>query len=190
LRRVYAERLLTVQPRDGVPALVAVNDATTPWRAQLDVRRASFAGVAAAKATLSVEVPALSAVTVRLPADVATPDNPAVELIMIDGAAARAVWWFGEDVDLAYPRAAADVAVRPGDGGVAVDVTARTLLRDLTLFPDRLDPAATVDDMLVTLLPGESVTFHVAGGAALHDVAAETWATVPVLRTANDLVAP
>ena len=52
---------------------------------------------------------------------------------------------------------------------------------ELALSPDRLDPAASVDAMLVTLLPGEQATFHVTtaqpprsggadllSGAALH----------------------
>ena len=47
-----------------------------------------------------------------------------------------------------------------------VTVTARTILRDLALFPDRLDPAATVDNALVTLLPGESATFSVRSRSA------------------------
>ena len=59
------------------------------------------------------------------------------------------------------PPAACDATVEPVDGGHRVRVTARTLLRDLALFPDRLDPAATVDAALVTLLPGESATFTV-----------------------------
>lgn len=49
-----------------------------------------------------------------------------------------------------------------------VEVTARTLLRDLALFPDRLDPADEVDEMLVTLLPGESTVFRVTG-AVIED---------------------
>ena len=32
LRRAYADRLLTVQPRDGGLAVVAVNDGPTPGR--------------------------------------------------------------------------------------------------------------------------------------------------------------
>ncbi|WKK73082.1 hypothetical protein Q0F99_09680 [Rathayibacter oskolensis] len=40
-------------------------------------------------------------------------------------------------------------------------MTARTLVRELALLADVAAPDAEVDDMLVTLLPGESVTFHV-----------------------------
>ncbi|WP_238014891.1 glycoside hydrolase family 2 protein [Dactylosporangium sp. AC04546] len=189
LRRVYAERFATLQPRNGAPALVVVNDSATPWLASFDVRRLSFGGDPRAKATLTVDVPPGAAVTVALPADVATPDDPAGELVVADTADAdRALWLFAEDVDLAYPAPAADVAVTPAADGVAVRVTARTLLRDLTLFPDRLDPAASVDRQLVTLLPGESATFAVTGPPALAALPPAAWSAAPVLRTANDLV--
>jgi beta-mannosidase len=188
LRRVYADRLVTIQPRDGVPAIIAVNDTPHRWRTSLEVRRVTFDGDPRAKATVTLDVPAGGSATVSLPPDLTSPDAPAAELLVADGSGERALWCFAEDVDLAYPRASAAVAVRPTADGVAVDVTARTLLRDLALFPDRLDPAATVDDMLVTLLPGESVTFHVTGGAGIQRAGADAWSTAPVLRTANDLV--
>lgn len=69
--------------------------------------------------------------------------------------------------------------------GYRVTVTALTLLRDLALFPDRLDPAAEVDDMLVTLLPGESAVLHVTG-AVLEEP--EALLSRPVLRCVNDTV--
>jgi len=64
-------------------------------------------------------------------------------------------------------------------------VTAGALVRDLALLVDKVDPAATVDDMLVTLLPGETVVFEVATvvtGAEADLVSAD------VLRTANELL--
>ncbi|GGW38809.1 hypothetical protein GCM10010340_15750 [Streptomyces griseoloalbus] len=42
-------------------------------------------------------------------------------------------------------------------------MTARTLVRDLLLQADRLDPDARADRGLVTLLPGEEVTIGVRG---------------------------
>jgi beta-mannosidase len=44
-----------------------------------------------------------------------------------------------------------------------VEVTAGTVVRDLLLQADRLDPAARADHGLVTLLPGERVTIGVRG---------------------------
>src|SRR2546430_11910562 len=57
--------------------------------------------------------------------------------------------------ELALPPAGADRTVAPAEGGYRVTVTARTLLRDVAVLADRAAPAAEVDDMLVTLLPGE-----------------------------------
>jgi beta-mannosidase len=65
-------------------------------------------------------------------------------------------------------------------------VHAGTILRDLALFPDRLHPSASADELLVTLLPGESATFLVTAAAPL-DAAALT--RHPVLRCVNDVPA-
>ncbi|WP_426504075.1 glycoside hydrolase family 2 protein [Dactylosporangium sp. McL0621] len=185
LRRVYSERLVTIQPRDGAPAIVAVNDTPHPWRTTVEVRRLAFDGSPRAKLTLAVDVPGGGAATVPLPPELTTPESPAAELLVADADGERALWFFAEDVDLAYPRAALDVQVTASPDGVDVHVTAHALARDVTVFPDRVDPAATVDRALLTLLPGESATFHVRG-TAVADPA--VWSSAPVLRTANDLV--
>ncbi len=74
-------------------------------------------------------------------------------------------------------------ARRTGDG-YEVDVTAHALVKDLCLFPDRLDPAARVDTGLVTLTAGEHHTFVITSGP-LDEVA---WVRRPVLRCVNDLL--
>ncbi|MDG4792633.1 glycoside hydrolase family 2 protein [Micromonospora sp. WMMD1082] len=186
LRRSYADRLLTVAPRDGGLALVAVNDSGQPWRASATVTRLTVAGDPRAKTTLELEVPAYATVTAPLPAELARPDDPRAELLVAEAGdpAGRAWWFFAEDRDVRWPAAALDAVVEPVEGGQRVRVTARTILRDLTLFPDRLDPSAQVDEALVTLLPGESATFTVHADTPL-DPAALT--THPVLRCVNDI---
>ncbi|MDT5023729.1 MAG: beta-mannosidase, partial [Micromonosporaceae bacterium] len=79
-----------------------------------------------------------------------------------------------------------DATVEPADDGVTVTVTARTILRDVILFPDRLDPKATVDDALVTLLPGESAVFRVRSQIPLDP---DALTSRPVLRCVNDIPA-
>nr|BFE56804.1 glycoside hydrolase family 2 protein [Dactylosporangium thailandense] len=188
LRRVYSERFFTLQPRDGGVAIVAVNDGPNPWHTAVRVRRLAFDGTEHATLTVPVAVPGGGAATVPLPPELTTPESPAAELLVADADGSRALWCFAEDVDLSYPRAAVDVRTVPAPDGVDLHITARTLARDLTVFPDRVAPAATVDDALVTLLPGESTVLRVRGiaPAALPD--ASVWSTPPVLRTANDLV--
>ncbi|MFI1192492.1 glycoside hydrolase family 2 protein [Micromonospora sp. NPDC020750] len=184
LRRAYADRLLTVQPRDGGLALVAVNETGRPWRAPATVTRLTLDGEARAKTTYDLDVPAYASVTLELPADLARPEEPRRELLVAEAGESidRAFWFFAEDRDADWPAAAFDATVEEVDGSQRVRVTARTILRDLTLYPDRLDPAAQVDDALVTLLPGESATFIVRASRRL-DPAALT--TRPVLRTVN-----
>lgn len=63
---------------------------------------------------------------------------------------------------------------------------AGTLVRDLALLVDKVAPDAVVDDMLVTLLPGEDVTWTVTGTAGLDP---ELLRHPTVLRSANQLVA-
>ncbi|MFG2104179.1 glycoside hydrolase family 2 protein [Micromonospora echinaurantiaca] len=185
LRRAYADRLLTVQPRDGGLALVAVNDDGSPWRAAVSVTRLTLAGEPRAKTTLELAVPAYDSVTLALPAELARPDDARAELLVAEAGepAGRALWFFAEDRDVRWPAARWEALVEPVDGGQRVRVTAATVLRDLSLFPDRLDPAATVDEALVTLLPGESATFTVRSPAPLDPVALTTR---PVLRFVND----
>ncbi|MEV4478878.1 glycoside hydrolase family 2 protein [Micromonospora coxensis] len=189
LRRAYADRLLTVQPRDGGLALVAVNETGRPWRAPATVTRLTLAGEPRGKTGYELDVPAYTAVALPLPADLAGPEEATRELLVAEAGdeVERALWFFAEDRDARWPAARFDATVEPVDGGQRVRVTARTVLRDLTLFPDRLDPSAEVDRALVTLLPGESTTFTVTAAAPL-DPAALT--ARPVLRCVNDITAP
>ncbi|PZG01933.1 glycoside hydrolase family 2 protein [Micromonospora deserti] len=186
LRRAYADRLLTIQPRAGGLALVAVNDGATAWRATASVTRLTLSGEPRAKTTLNLNVPAYDTTTLALPAELTRPDEPRRELLAANAgeSAGRAFWFFAEDKDISWPVARWDAVIEPLAGGQRVQVTAGTVLRDLTLFPDRLDPAATVDEALVTLLPGESAAFTVHSPAPL-DPAALT--THPVLRCVNDI---
>ncbi|MEV4659187.1 glycoside hydrolase family 2 protein [Micromonospora sp. NPDC049301] len=186
LRHAYADRLLTLQPRDGGLTLVAVNDGGTPWRASTSVTRSTLAGEPRAKTTMELDVPAYSAVTLALPTELARPEEARRELLVAEAgeSAERALWFFAEDRDIDWPAATWDATVEPVDGGQRVRVTARTVLRDLTLFADRLDPSAEVDEALVTLLPGESVTLTVRADTALEPAALTSR---PVLRCVNDI---
>ncbi|GGL87376.1 glycoside hydrolase family 2 protein [Micromonospora yangpuensis] len=179
LRRAYADRLLTVQPRDGGLALVAVNDTGQPWSAQVTVTRLTLAGEPRAKTTAEVAVPAYSVSTVPLPAELTSPDSPRAELLVAEAGdtADRALWFFAEDRDINWPTAEYAATVEPVDGGVLVRITACSILRDLTLQPDRLHPDATVDDALLTLLPGETATLTVHTPVPLDPI--------PTLHTIN-----
>lgn len=179
LRRAYADRLLTVQGGE----VAVVNDSARPWRGELLLVRHGLGGEPLAKEAVPVEVAPRSVARIALPPSVAVPGDPARELLVARLGDVRAVSFHAEDTAVAFPPARYEACAEPAEGGYRVTVTARTVLRDLALFPDRLDPAASVDDMLVTLLPGESATFHVATG---QDLDPRALTGRPVLRCVNE----
>ncbi|MFI5888950.1 glycosyl hydrolase 2 galactose-binding domain-containing protein [Actinoplanes sp. NPDC051513] len=205
MRDAYADRLLTLQPRtgapltpggptspvgegavfvpDGAPALVAVNDGRTPWRVETTVTRRNLAGDILASAVLEATVAPGSATTIPLPADVTTPGDPTTELIVVDSGPR---WFFALDKDIPWPAPSFTTDVTTEGSSTKVTVTAGSVLRSLTLYPDRLDPAAETDNAGVTLLPGESVTFTVHSAQSLD---AGALVSRPVLRSVNDIAA-
>ena len=187
LRRAYADRLLTIQPRDGGLAVIAVNDSGREWNTRVPVRRVDLSGAVLAQTEIELRIPAREAATTALPPLVATAGDARAELLVAGEGAGRALWFFAEDREIGFPAAAFDAHVEALTAGIRVTVTARTLLRDLTLFPDRVDPEAGVDEALVTLLPGESAAFTVRTGASGVAAGAAAWTAPPVLRCVNDI---
>ncbi|MFG1709911.1 glycoside hydrolase family 2 protein [Nonomuraea sp. M3C6] len=180
LRRAYADRLLTVQ--DG--ELAVVNGIAEPWSGELHLIRHSLTGEPLAKEVVAVHAAPRSVVRVALPQSVAIPDDPARELLTARLDHSRTLVCYAEDTAMAFPPAAYDAHVERSSGGYRVIVTALGVLRELAIFPDRLDPDASVDDQLVTLLPGESAVFHVTTARELDTRALTSF---PVLRCVNEV---
>lgn len=186
LRDLYQDQLATIQPRDGVLNLFVHNDSDEPWAAELTVhRRRSVGDEVLARELITIEVDARSATAVALPEEITQPQDPTAEYIQVTGKLNTASY-FVEDttLQLAPMSEAAIIDVTRTAEGYQVAVTARSLIKDLALFPDRLDAKARVDSGLITLSAGESHTFQVTSGA-LEDVALTA---SPVLRSVNDLV--
>ncbi|WP_405626956.1 glycoside hydrolase family 2 protein [Streptomyces sp. NBC_00016] len=169
LRRLYADRLLTFQVRDGELVLAAVNQSGEPWTGTVSLRRMSVDGEVLGTASVELAVGARVVDEVRVPADLEPAG--AKEFLVADaggspgsGEAAseqgpRAAHFPVPDRDIPYPRPQFEVTVAAG----SVTVTAHTLVRDLLLQADRLGPGVRADRGLVTLLPGERVTIGVEG---------------------------
>ncbi|MFF3848785.1 glycoside hydrolase family 2 protein [Streptomyces sp. NPDC002328] len=169
LRRLYADRLLTLQVRDGALVLAAVNQSGEPWKGAVSLRRMSVEGDELGATEVQLSATARTVAEVRVPAELEPVG--AKEFLVADANAAgnagaggrserlRAVRFPVPDRKIPYPRPEFDVALVPG----GVEVRARTLVRDLLLQADRLAPGARADRGLVTLLPGERVTIGVRG---------------------------
>ncbi|WP_251453388.1 glycoside hydrolase family 2 protein [Microbacterium sp. Marseille-Q6648] len=185
LRYAFAPRLATIQPRPDGLSLVLSNDTSEPWSGEAVIRRVGFDGREREGFAHPVTLAPRETSTVPLPASITTPDDAAGELVVADLDGARALWFFAEPRDSALPPADVAVHVVADAGGSRVTVTAASLVRDLTLLVDKIDPDAVADAALITLLPGESADIFVRHSGS---VPAPAFADPRVLRTANELV--
>nr|WSZ94873.1 glycoside hydrolase family 2 protein [Streptomyces sp. NBC_00857] len=192
LCRVYADRLLTLQERDGSPAVVAVNQAADAWRTTVTLRRMASDGTTLAEAAVEVTAAPRAVAYATVPTGLVPPEGSTKEFLVAEADGLRSLQFAVRDKEFAYPVPRFEVAVEPvtgdgrttGDGygyGVAageeravdVVVTAHTLVRDLLLQADRLEPGARAGRGLVTLLPGEQVRIRVSGWPDAADLAEE-----------------
>ncbi|MCZ0986287.1 glycoside hydrolase family 2 protein [Streptomyces diastatochromogenes] len=157
LKRLYADRLLTLQVRESGLVLAAANQGAEAWTGVVRLRRMSVEGGAVGEARVELGVEARTVGIVAVPRELEPAG--AKEFLVADADGLRAVHFPVPDREVPYPRPEFDVTVAPG----AVTVTAHTLVRDLLLQADRLQPEARADHGLVTLLPGERVTIGVRG---------------------------
>jgi beta-mannosidase len=183
LRRSFAPRLVSFRGK----ALAAANDTDEPWEGTVQVRRVRFDGTVLASAALPVRVAARSAGVVALPTEFDVAGDPAREVLVADVDGLRAVRAYAEDFDLAYDPAPLTATVERAVHGYTVTVTAASFARDVALLADRVAADATVDEMLVDLLPGETRSFLVHTTAVVDPAA---FLAADVLRSANSLAVP
>jgi len=186
MQQAFDPRLLTIQPRGSKLAAVAVNERTLFWRSKISGKRVRLDGKVLAEFEFwRLLCDRFEAKEFELADDIATPDNAADEVVVVQMLDKRAFHYFVEDIDLKLPKPEMKVSVSEAASGIDVTVTAGNFLKDLCLMADRLDPAAVVDSMLVTLLPGESHTFSLRTKKTFK--AGDITQGV-VLRCANDLL--
>ncbi|MFI6339020.1 glycoside hydrolase family 2 protein [Streptomyces sp. NPDC050535] len=174
LRRLYADRLLTIQPDPGGPTVTLVNQSAHPWTTSVTLRRLTTDGSETGRITWDVEIAPRTVARTRVSPKVAVAPGADKEFLVADADGLRALHIAVADLAFDYPRPRFDVRIDPVDGqGDRVDVvvTAHTLVRDLLLQPDRLAPDATADRGLISLLPGEEARIRVQGWTG-HDVQA------------------
>lgn len=185
VRRAFEPRALTIQPRDGHLALVLGNDTDDPWDAEVHVSRRSFDGQERSTTLTRAVVPARGTATVPLAPALTSDAAPADELVVARSGEERAVWFFAADRDLRLVDAWGAVSAERTADGYAVRVTASTVQRDVTLLVDKIDPRATVDDGMVTVLPGETFTFRVRSDTLVDP---QRFCDPRILRSTNQLV--
>ncbi len=198
VRRACAPRILTIHARGDDVRLFAVNDADEAWEAGARVARVAFDGRPLAECVQRICVPARGATDVcSLSVLLGRPADVRGELLVAELAAgtdapaggaervARATHFFAPDRELSLPRAEWSARAEALSGATDVTLAAQSLLRDVVLAADRLDPAAEASEQLLTLLPGESATVRVRCAQRIDEAALRG---PPIVWAANQLV--
>ncbi|WP_336323036.1 glycoside hydrolase family 2 protein [Streptomyces lavendofoliae] len=176
LRRVYADRLLTLLPGEDGPVLAVDNQSAEPWHAAVTLRLLDAEGGVVRETVAEVTAGPRSVARTVIPAGLRPAPGSSKEFLVADADGLRAVHFPVPDKEFAHPSPRYDVRTEavPGQAGDAVDVvvTAHTLVRDLLLQADRLAPGAVADRGLLTLLPGEEARIRVTGCGDVEATAA------------------
>ena len=184
LRRAFAPRNVVFAAANGRVSVVVINDTDLPWQSDMLLSRERLDGETLASQAVEVNIPPRTSRSIALAAEFCRPGEPSAEIVVARIEGLTRVHTFVEDIELALSPDPVDVTVKEVDDGYAVQVTARSLARDVTLLADQAVADATVDDALVTLTAGQSTTFLVrTSGRKLE----QPLDRPPVLRTANDL---
>jgi beta-mannosidase len=185
LRHSFADRLVTIQPGDDGMVVAVVNDSAEPWAGALVIRRLDFDGTVLGSDSVEVALDARGSVTIPVGSELGSAGDASRELLVATLGEERGLWFYAEYRESALAPASLDASAVAVDGGYRVTVTAESLVRDLALLVDKVDPDAVVDDMLVTLLPGESAAFTVRSDASFDP---SRLLERRVLRSANQLL--
>ena len=169
LKSAYQPHLLTIQPRGDTLKSIAVNETTLFWRVPFTIERLDLEGrVLASHKVWRVLCDRFEKAEIDLPQAIVTPADPAREFLRARMGQAEALWFFARDQEIAYPEPSFEHSVVQRPDRVQISITAKSLLRDFCILADTLHPQAEVDEMLVTILPGETKMFEITfGGRAV-----------------------
>lgn len=186
-KQFFRDHLITILPRDagktdsltGPLAVCFHNDHDDVWTGDCRVRMVAFDGRTLHAHTQTVTIQPRGSHQFNLPDGFdARPDA----LIVAELKNERALHFFHRDKHTPYPKPDFTAKTEQSNGTTTLTITAKSLLRDLMIFPERLDPDATIDAQMLTLLPDESLTFTITTNKKLN---ARQLTTRPVLQVAN-----
>jgi len=186
LRRVYADRLASIQVTPGEARLTLVNDAPETWASDILVQRVDAFGTELSRQTVQASVSAADVAQHPLRGGLRSPHSPTSEFIVAsdpDGQVLAVGSWV-DDKDLALPATGVEVTVHEFEEGVQrVTLTAAAVVRGLIIFADKVEQGAWASDSDLTLVPGHPVAL------VLHHHRAVTFAELAapgVIRWLNE----
>ncbi|MFT8537108.1 glycoside hydrolase family 2 protein [Bifidobacterium aquikefiri] len=203
-RDFFAPQFATIQPRvsqqamddlswEGVKpacdalALIVCNDTLETWKGSWSIERRTLEGEVLASQHIDLSLSALEHRSIVLDEQLASWGDNRREIIVAtpsDSHFERVICNGCDVVDQYLDPQPLDASIQPSGSGYELTLHARSYARDIFCMVDKVDSAATIDCGMVTLLPGESATWHIT---AHKHCDARALIARNVLRCANDL---
>jgi beta-mannosidase len=181
----YEPVLVTITGANPSLMVNLINNSLGDLNGQLSLKLLDYSGKVLAEHSQQVEAKASAKESIAIPAGLLPKDELAKSVLVADFERARANHFFADYKHSALEAPAIETKLTKTENGLKVAVTAKNLIRDLVLMIDKLDPEASVDTGLVTLLPGETHNFEVTTKKPLSEA---ELTSARVLRSANQLV--
>jgi beta-mannosidase len=188
VRRSFAPRLLSIQAIAGDLRVCAINDDEDAWQPPVRMRRMHMGGQTIAECTEHVPAgPGAVGCSRPLAQVLGTRVDPRNELLVAEAEGCeRALWFFQHDRLLALPEPRLDTTVSSdANKGLRLTLQARTLIKDVVIAADRVDGDASIDDAVITFLPGDERTLRIQGVATTPQLDVDLWSRAPVFWCAN-----
>jgi beta-mannosidase len=181
----YEPLLITINQEAGSLEVSIINNSLSDVDSDLDVELLTYSGGTIAGSRESISVAAGQNRKISLEDKFSSVSAPEETVLSVKFGSARALHFFTDYKYSKLERTKFESSLSKTATGAILTVTAKTLIRDLTLMIDKLDSAGAVDKGLVTLLPGETAEFKVTSEREL-DISELT--SEKVLRSSNQLV--
>lgn len=162
-----------------------VNNSESKTENELIVEKITYAGQVQDRLTQRIAVVRGEKKILKLPSEYLTTDSPSDTVLSVKFGDNQASYFYTDYKFSELRTPEFESQLKQSNTGLELTIKAHNLIRDLTLMVDKLDPAASVDTGLVTLMPGQSQTFKISTSQALSEKALIAG---NVLRSANQLV--
>jgi len=182
----YEPLLVTISKTVDSLQVNLLNNTNQDSSGLLQLSLMSFAGNKIAEHEQAISVSANSKQVVSIPQHLAKPDGETSNFLLASFDGKRATWFFVDYRQSKLASAGFDLELADFAGGFQLKITAKTLIRDLLVMIDKLDPDASINKGLITLLPGEAAIFEIQSKAKLT---IEQFSAGRVIRSANELLA-
>ena len=181
----YEPLLITITGASPDLSVNVINNSLETYSGQLSLSLRDYSGKQLAEHKQQLEAKPSGNFIVKIPKNLIPQGSESSTVLVASFEGQRATHFFTDYKYSALEKPVFKAEVQKTETGISLKVTAQSTIRDFVLMIDKLDPQASVDSGLITLLPGESHEFIITTSEKLS---AEQLIEGHVLRSANQLV--